>query len=277
VTEEQALVRWILTDPADDLPRLVYADWLDENAKLLSPCPHCGGGRPGEWMYAVNRDGECATCDGALFQSDGRGKRAAAIRAMVHLVATFADPEPFDFVARWGTHDPHYLAACEWLCGGLSDAALMGVVGGHCRGVEGAYVWNRDASDGDEWGLRVMWERGFVARVECDLATWERHGAALVAAFPLEEVRLTADHLYRHGHYLDGVPYCAIEPNHLPGDVWDAIHRGDNYSTRYELWSYPDYESARTALGLAFLNVERRRLSLPPVLPVPTAPAGSLL
>src|SRR5262245_48071653 len=30
--EEQALYRAILAAPHDDVPRLVYADWLDENA-----------------------------------------------------------------------------------------------------------------------------------------------------------------------------------------------------------------------------------------------------
>lgn len=33
MTEREALLRAVLVDPADDLPRLVYADWLEENGE----------------------------------------------------------------------------------------------------------------------------------------------------------------------------------------------------------------------------------------------------
>jgi uncharacterized protein (TIGR02996 family) len=35
------------------------------------------------------------------------------------------------------------------------------------------------------------WGRGFISRVACPLAEWLKHGPALAAAHPLEEVRLT--------------------------------------------------------------------------------------
>ena len=33
MTERDALLRGIIDDPDDDAPRLVYADWLDENGE----------------------------------------------------------------------------------------------------------------------------------------------------------------------------------------------------------------------------------------------------
>jgi uncharacterized protein (TIGR02996 family) len=38
VTEREALLAAVLDSPDDDLPRLVYADWLDENGPLLPGC-----------------------------------------------------------------------------------------------------------------------------------------------------------------------------------------------------------------------------------------------
>jgi uncharacterized protein (TIGR02996 family) len=34
--DQQALIAAIASNPADDLPKLIYADWLDENGGL--PC-----------------------------------------------------------------------------------------------------------------------------------------------------------------------------------------------------------------------------------------------
>ena len=44
-------------------------------------CPHCGGGRDGEWFFPVNDAGRCDTCDGENFIPDGRADLAAALRA----------------------------------------------------------------------------------------------------------------------------------------------------------------------------------------------------
>ena len=36
MNERDALLRAILTDPADDTPRLVLADWLDERGEYVA-------------------------------------------------------------------------------------------------------------------------------------------------------------------------------------------------------------------------------------------------
>jgi uncharacterized protein (TIGR02996 family) len=74
---EAALLRAILLDPADDTPRLVYADWLEETAEQAE-CPTCDGcgevdGGPHD------RDGPCPNCTGSGRVSDGRRERAEFI------------------------------------------------------------------------------------------------------------------------------------------------------------------------------------------------------
>lgn len=43
MTEEDALYRAILQNALDDTPRLVYADWLDEQGDIRVDCPICTG------------------------------------------------------------------------------------------------------------------------------------------------------------------------------------------------------------------------------------------
>jgi uncharacterized protein (TIGR02996 family) len=92
MTEQEALLRAILEDPADDTVRLVYADWLDENVKT-KPCPRCNGGLR---LVHVNREtftkpplqpkDLCRMCEGTSSVTDGGYKeRAELIRVQVEL------------------------------------------------------------------------------------------------------------------------------------------------------------------------------------------------
>lgn len=80
--EEAAFLRAICDQPADDTPRLIYADWLDEHSSEPLPCP--GGcsnwnkpGRvpliPGEWQ-------KCLRCDGVGTIPNPNAERAEFIR-----------------------------------------------------------------------------------------------------------------------------------------------------------------------------------------------------
>src|SRR5437764_775929 len=46
--EERAFLEDIIANPDDDVPRLVYADWLDD---------HCAKGQPG-WPHAMDKEGK---------------------------------------------------------------------------------------------------------------------------------------------------------------------------------------------------------------------------
>lgn len=94
MTEEQSLLAAVRAAPTDDLPRTVYADWLDDNAGL-EDCPQCKGegrqftraaGVRGEWIT-------CQTCSGARRVSNGRAERAEFIRTQCEL-AIFPKDEP---------------------------------------------------------------------------------------------------------------------------------------------------------------------------------------
>lgn len=83
MTTESALLEAIIREPDDDTPRLVYADWLDENSAEDRVCTTCrgDGNGYGGGKYAVLTKGACPTCRGVGRVSDGRRKRAEFIRS----------------------------------------------------------------------------------------------------------------------------------------------------------------------------------------------------
>lgn len=113
--EEAAFWAAIGERPDDQLPRLVFADWLDDRAERMH-CPHCGGGRPGEWMLAVNDAGDCEMCSGYLFVPDGREELATALRATAGRVPRYKN-------GRWqwrrdgagDLHTPFRLPVLVWI------------------------------------------------------------------------------------------------------------------------------------------------------------------
>jgi uncharacterized protein (TIGR02996 family) len=91
-----ALLAAVLAAPADDAPRLVYADWLEENATAdhVGPCPECGG-KPRHKL--VTRNGEeyryeqiVCKCAWRRFAVPGNGfaERAEFIRVQCALART---------------------------------------------------------------------------------------------------------------------------------------------------------------------------------------------
>lgn len=74
---EEALLQAVVASPHDDLPRLMYCDELEQNARpYCTYCKNTGWERPG-----VERCGECL--GGA--PSDGRAERAEFIRTQIAL------------------------------------------------------------------------------------------------------------------------------------------------------------------------------------------------
>lgn len=104
--DETALLRAILTHPAEDTPRLMYADWLDENAETgaCRACEGCGqvydGGGSGlvttipatrSNVVRFSDDRDCPTCHGTGWASDGRAARAEFIRVQIGIVQVERD------------------------------------------------------------------------------------------------------------------------------------------------------------------------------------------
>jgi uncharacterized protein (TIGR02996 family) len=131
----EALLRAILDQPKEETPRLVYADWCDEN---------------------------------------GQPERAEFIRVQVT-------------IAGWGTTPP--ADAEEWVrrerelrwAHGLKWALPATEV--HHSGPTGV-----GPSAGHILGF---FSRGFVSHVSCSWPDWRTHADAILAAQPVERVRLT--------------------------------------------------------------------------------------
>ena len=88
---EAALLAAIRENPGEDAPRLVWADWLEENAGTVA-CGACKG----EGKIGVGNNGnpymaKCDECNGSACVSDGRAELADFIRVQVELAAEHSD------------------------------------------------------------------------------------------------------------------------------------------------------------------------------------------
>jgi uncharacterized protein (TIGR02996 family) len=155
---EAAFLAHVLANPDDDTPRLVYADWLDEQGQdaraefirvqcalaLVLPCvAEFYGCQPCRKLWPAPHEGK------------GNGPHCATCRDFVRLHQREQ--------ALWGSiavgRIPQNL--CEWSAG----------------------AW--------KWAEAVHYRRGFVEGVVCRGDAWARHGDALLTRHPVREVSLT--------------------------------------------------------------------------------------
>ena len=198
MTDGEALLAAILANPAEDTPRLVYADWLEEHGReeraefirvqcelarpLCTSCRACG--KP------VEND---RIADGCPCNSP-RGVNHGLVPAYV-CTCPECDPEqtgsvrarPAD-VERLRNRERalllHFPAAPYW---GIPDSLTdshphrdlpTSEPGIRCHG----------------FGVREVrfdFRRGFAHAVTCEAADWLAHGDAIRAAHPVTRVRLT--------------------------------------------------------------------------------------
>lgn len=88
---ESALLAAVRANPGEDAPRLVYADWLEENAGTVA-CGACKG----EGKIGVGNNGnpymaKCDECNGSACVSDGRAELAEFVRVQVELAVEHSD------------------------------------------------------------------------------------------------------------------------------------------------------------------------------------------
>lgn len=143
-TTEAALLRAIAAHPDEDTPRLMYADWLDENA---GECPQCDGTG---WERVADSAGDmddqpCRKCGGAGV--DFRRERAEFIRLQIwisqqqhrHDVCPGCGYEPADGYHH-NSPDCPYVRVSELWHGGVREQfacagiqRIMGPGGGYSR------------------------------------------------------------------------------------------------------------------------------------------------
>lgn len=151
--DERALLDMVIAYPAEDLPRLVYADYLEETATKFS-CDMCDA--TGVVDTGCGRTRACAVCVSG-YVTDGRAERAEFIRIQCEL-ASMGYPGPLSMsVARAS------MLAAKPLTVPDSPAALSD------RSCAIFVEW------GAAWGdVRSMtaWSRGFIDEVRCDYSWW---------------------------------------------------------------------------------------------------------
>lgn len=97
MTDLDAILRAVVAEPADDTPRLVYAEMCDDLAGVVA-CPRCGGSgkhdlnpydlaaRYGTYRAGLMLDAaRCAVCAGSGSVSNGLAERAEFVRVQVEL------------------------------------------------------------------------------------------------------------------------------------------------------------------------------------------------
>lgn len=216
-----AFLRAILEEPYDDVHRLAFADWLDEQPVIEErPCPACseyatdpenpwkrigyrperdpGSGRhEGGWSNCKTCNGnENAVCRGVVQVKTGFAERAEFIR-----VGCALTNHPSHHTAETGCplrrRERELLWAYEQL---WADSALNGIQ--HARPGNG---------DGCKWKFR----RGFVEEITLTYDDFIKHAKALFSSAPLLKVTLTSDPPYTqcssdlyvdHGRSLAGLP-----------------------------------------------------------------------
>lgn len=169
--DELALVAAVNTTPADDTPRLAYADWLDEHAGTVD-C-FCKGRK---WK----QPDPCHRCNGRYGLSDGRRERAEFIRVQCEIATVGPTDSVRGKLVPLQRRERELLVAHEsaWRGSPLNETEPMG-----------HWLAGRNQLQplqlADKEGRRVYkinceFRRGFVEEVRCSAADWLAHADALV-------------------------------------------------------------------------------------------------
>jgi uncharacterized protein (TIGR02996 family) len=273
MSDGTALLRSILTDPADDAPRLVYADWLDEHATTGGPCDACDG--RGEVRFcdaAGDMDDEpCKACGGSLAggykRGTGRGpgngnaERAEFVRVQVEL-AQIPDVRLVDLPLSpkeraWVDRERELVNA------DIGRGSLVGTLpGGIVPKLPGFSGATRFA----------IVRRGFVASIALPTAAFLDHAAELFRAHPIERVVLTdREPGASVGDEAGWLRSRALRDRaDLPEPLWLALETHKlSPEEPVEFKVYPTREAADAALSRACCQYGRRLANLPPLAPTP--------
>lgn len=182
--EQRALLNAIIANPDDDAPRLVYADWLDENDGQTT-CQRCNG-NASHWIKSEY--GICPTCNGSGCVPNLFAERADFIRKQLEL----PDVDNCFCGVDGKFSDAHY----------KFDFRLAEMT------VDGSYIHKR-----------FVYRRGFVYKMACTLNSWLDNGPEIVRDHPITCVEITdkkpsyyGGYVWYHqshgGEQMDSLPDC---------------------------------------------------------------------
>lgn len=237
---ERAFLTDIITHPADDTPRLIYADWLTDQGQEIraefirrqialarTGLTNCPTPKRARRLDVRLRCGSCQFC-----------KAMIAAEEMSVECKDVADMKCVDYAYT--------------LTDGNTKQTLRNV------------DYNRDSSVGDPFFH--IW-RGFVRVVYCTHSTWLQHGRTIAQFHPVEEVYLTDR---RPAHSVENEHYWEDDEHFEQGESWGIPHRilsclkdevrrasrcPDYNSDQY---LYPTREAAVKALSAACLEWARQ-------------------
>jgi uncharacterized protein (TIGR02996 family) len=188
MTDEHAtFLKAIIARPDLDLPRLVYADWLEGTAgqKPCPACPELGYGNEPEWTTEIPLYW-CGQCDQATRSvPNGHAERAEFIRVQCELARLNDDSVM--------CHHPDAKPG-DW-CND-SDCLKCGRAAALRRRERELWAAHGKTWFGTEftaagWVTLEDVRRGFMESVEMPWSDFRTHAHAIMAATPLRRVRLT--------------------------------------------------------------------------------------
>jgi uncharacterized protein (TIGR02996 family) len=234
--DERAILRAVCRTPDDDLPRLVYADWLADNARSY-PCPACGPRSIGFWMAGD----VCARCCGTRTVPDNRPARAEFIRGHVTKGSDFVYPFTPD----------------------LLGVNLYNLFKGTVAHMTTAAGWVVRAGFGPAgYSATMDVARGFIGVISLPLAGFVDTAPALFAAHPITTVTLTDREPFRFAsgewqwHVSDARSDIIRHPAALPADLFRLI---DGHDTGAGFWKgFRTRPFAVDALSAACVRFGRR-------------------
>lgn len=235
MTDREALERAVILSPLDDLPRLVYADWLDEN----------GG--------------------------DSERSRATFIRSQIgysRLPNLCENPgNSPDVLLDSITSNWFYRKRCRCKVCKLRRAAYQS----SCRFI--VWDWNPWAWEKECRPHIDSWSRGFPSSVTLpSLAAYERHGREIVSRAPVVEITIAELEPYDAAYGLGDGPYCRQRTwdwhdDDLPKKVFARAKKMHEHGKFYDstLLESTTREAAMSLAARAFADEARERANLPPV------------
>lgn len=174
MTDRDALLKAILATPDNDLPRLVYADWLEERAGTVT-CGRCSGTGNTHNSDTISDPAAfpCPACSGSGRVPDGNAERAEFIRVQCEITATIAG-KPYT---------PAYN------CSVAREQELWPLVKNQFleeSGAPSASIYSPD----DPVDSAIV-RRGFVEVRHCSASVWILNAKRILARCPIRKVILT--------------------------------------------------------------------------------------
>lgn len=210
MTDRELLLKAVLANPEEDLPRLMYADEIEESepARAEFIRLQCELAKTPEWLDRS----ETKSLKGATLDPGGYSITLREPFARQADSTTIYKTDDKTLTLYWREQNPEYRRLQE-RASELLTVDYPPAIGLRTRWRNGVsegnpYAWVGEAGYAMDW---CEFRRGFVESVTCSGADWERYGDSILDAHPVRGVTFTdggpnvrplpADHARRLYYY----------------------------------------------------------------------------